>query len=97
MRYLVCVYECEQRFGGPEEGGWWYDSGCLVRVMKVFRSADIAYDFCRRLNSKLNSRVFGPNQGKREYTSVLSDGEYQAHVLEDSAPKYFPESRPHYE
>lgn len=24
-RILVCVYSPEEKFGGPEEGGWWYE------------------------------------------------------------------------
>ena len=97
MTHLVAVYDVGMRYGGPEEGGWWYNAGSLVRVVKVFRSEDRAFEYCRRLNQRLNSRVFGPNQGKREYTSVLSEGELRADVYENMAPAGSPEVRPHYE
>lgn len=95
--YIVAVYDCAQQWGGREEGGWWYDAGSLVRVIRVFRNEERAYDYCRKLNTRLNSRAFGPNQGKREYTSVISDGEFRAMVFEGTAPQGFPERRPRYE
>lgn len=65
--------------------------------MRTFHHEESAYAYCRKLNAKLHSRVYGPNQGKRDYTLVLSDGEYQATLFEDFAPKGFPERKPHYE
>jgi hypothetical protein len=97
MTYLVGVYDCAQQFGGPEEGGWWYDSGDLVRVVGVYHSHDKAMDHCCKLNQRLRSRVFGPNKGKHEYTSVVSEGEVSAMVWENRAPEHFPNRRPHYE
>jgi hypothetical protein len=29
---FVAAYSVERNYGGPEEGGWWYDSGNLVDV-----------------------------------------------------------------
>ena len=95
--FIVAAYDCGQRKGGSEEGGWWYDSGALVRILRTFRSEQRAYSYAQRLNHRLRSREFGPNKGKREYTSVLSEGEISAQVHENQAPAYFPERRPHYE
>lgn len=95
--YIVAVYDCGQQYGGPEEGGWWYDAGSLVRQIRIFKDKQKAYAFCRRLNTKLQSRLWGPNQGKREYTSVLSEGELMASVYKDVCPEGFPDRRPHYE
>lgn len=97
VAYLVAVYDQGMVCGGREEGGWYYDAGSLVRMVKMFRSEHKAGDYCRRLNARLRSRDFGPNQGKREYSSVLSEGELRAHVYENECPKGFPERRPHYE
>ena len=95
--YLVSVYECEQAYGGAEEGAWWYDTGTLIRTVRLFKNEDKAYVYSRRLNDKLSSRAFGPNEGRREYSSVLSEGEFRAQVHEDAAPASFPETRPRYE
>ena len=95
--YLVAVYLEDRAFGGPEEGGWWYDTGELVRVTKSFASKDRARQYASRLNRRLQSRAFGPNLGRREIGSVLSEGEYCARVERDTAPSHYPERRPRYE
>jgi hypothetical protein len=95
--YVVAVYLEDRAYGGPEEGGWWYDVGSLTRVVRVFKRECIAAAYCRKLNARLQSRAFGPNLGRREISSVLSDGEYCARVFADTAPAGFPERRPRYE
>ena len=95
--YVVAVYDAELAWGGPEEGGWWFNAGTLVRVVRTFASENRAYAYSRRLNARLESRVIGPNVGKREKSSVLSDGVFEAHVYQNTAPAGFPEVRPHYE
>lgn len=95
--YLVAVYDCEQRYGGREEGGWWYDAGTLVRIVRVFANQERAYSYARRLNGRLQSRAFGPNVGKHDYTSVCSEGELRAQVEVDTAAPFFPARRPTYE
>lgn len=95
--YVVGVYLTDREFGGPEEGGWWYDTGDLVRPIRVFKSERSAYAYSNRLNARLQSRVIGPNVGRRSKSSVLSEGEYEARVHEGCCPSYFPEVRPRYE
>lgn len=34
-RYVVAVYECDREMGGPEEGGWSYETGSLVISVAV--------------------------------------------------------------
>ncbi|CAG0982501.1 hypothetical protein RHIZO_01814 [Rhizobiaceae bacterium] len=31
--YVLAFYEIDRAYGGPEEGGWWYDTGRLVRIL----------------------------------------------------------------
>jgi hypothetical protein len=96
--YTVAVYLVDRAFGGHEEGGWWYDTGQLAKICRVFKREETAYVYSRRLNDKLKSRTYGPNVSRREPGSVLSDGEYWAQVRKgDDIPKYYPDRRPHYE
>jgi hypothetical protein len=95
--WIVAVYDTALAYGGPEEGGWWYDTGSLVRIVFATPSEDAAYSYSRKLNNRLRSRVFGPNQGRRDKSSVLSDGFFEACVYQDHAPKGYPDVRPHYE
>ena len=96
--WTVAVYDVDLAYGGPEEGGWYYSRGSLVRLIRVFKNEDMAYTFSQRMNRKLQSRIWGPNMGKRELHLVLSEGELQAHVYHEDLPvDHYPEYRPHYE
>lgn len=93
-RYVVAFYEIDRRYGGPEEGGWWYDCGELHRVLRVAVSEDAAYAVAARAN-RLMDRL---QRGRRDVSSVAYEGgRYAAHVFEGTVPRVFPEDRPHYE
>lgn len=97
--YFVAKYEVGQQYGGPEEGGWYYDAGVPVEDWKVvsFTSEDDAYAYARIFNAKEAQRRDDENQ--YDYTSVLSYREefFEYRVIEEYPPKPFPEVRPHYE
>ena len=94
IRHVVALYEMDRTYGGPEEGGWWYDCGELARVLRVVPTADAAYDLAARAN-RLMDRL---QRGKRDVGSVIySGGRYSACVFEHTAPRAFPETRPRYE
>jgi hypothetical protein len=84
---FVNVYEVDRIYGGPEEGGWWYDAGrCVLSRQVAEESADL-------LMAELESRY--PNTGKS--SSVLySGGDYRIWA-EDEPGKDYPEVAPHYE
>jgi len=57
-------------YGGPEEGGWWYDRFEPLRFWWVpARSAD-------RFERHVRAHVAKLNRGRREISSVLSEGRY---------------------
>lgn len=94
MAYVLAVYEVNRAYGGPEEGGWWYDCGELARVLGVRRSEDDAYALARRLNGWL-ARL---QSGRREVSSVIYDGgRYAVEVYEHKPPAFYPAERPRYE
>lgn len=81
-------------YGGPEEGGWWYDCGELRRVLRVVLPADAAYDLAARANRLMDWL----QRHRRDVGSVAyAGGLYAACVFENSAPRAFPETRPRYE
>ena len=92
--YIVAVYLVDRAFGGHEEGGWWYDTGQLVRIHRTYKDQDRARAKIARMNRLLDATV---NKGRREISSVLSDGRYYAEVHENAPPAFYPEHRPHYE
>ena len=93
-RHIVAVYLCDRAYGGPEEGGWWYDTGELVRIHHITGSESEARTRCQRLNRRLDATL---NRGRRPISSVLSDGQYRAEVREDFVPQHYPDRKPHYE
>lgn len=94
MTYVVAVYMTDREYGGAEEGGWWYDTGDIVRTVKTFRNEQKAINYCQRLNSILDKTL---NRGRRPTSSVLSTGRYAAEVWDNHAPRFYPERHPHYE
>jgi hypothetical protein len=40
MRY-VNVYAVQRSYGGPEEGGWWYDVGTVEQSVPAATDADV--------------------------------------------------------
>jgi hypothetical protein len=86
MRW-VNVYSVNRLYGGPEEGGWWYDTGEIV-LSKQFDDDDSAQDYAESLEKQF------PNTGKRY--SVLGGEDYNIWV-EDSPGQDYPTERPRYE
>lgn len=57
-------------YGGPEEGGWWYDSFDPERVILAPKRAG------SRLQARLEKLVEARNLGLPRLSSVLSSGQY---------------------
>jgi hypothetical protein len=96
--WSVSVFLCELCYGGPEEGGWWYTGGQVSSeadkavLHRRFLKREEAHAYADDLNTTLGS-VW--NEGRREMSSVLSDGRYMA-LVNPGAPDFFPAVRPHY-
>ncbi len=93
----VAVFLVDRAYGGPEEGGWWYDTGEpaheYARFTRGFRNDAPAAAYAARLNRVLCDNL---NKGRHPISSVLSKGRYRALVC-DGNPRPYPETRPHYE
>ena len=93
-KYILGFYEVDRAYGGPEEGGWWYDTAKLVRPLSVITGADRAFDLAHRAN-RLLDRL---QRHKRDTGSMAYDGgRHRVIVHPDRLPDYFPEETPHYE
>ncbi len=66
----------------------------VIRVRGHSKDEERAAAHATRMNGLLNATI---NKGRREISSVLSDGWYYAEVHENVAPRHYPERRPHYE
>lgn len=104
--YTLAVYLVDRSYGGPEEGGWWFDngtridelildSGTNVAIPKIFTDEDEAWHVAEAIQKVLDEDI---NKGRRPISSVLSEGIYRAEVHDGYPPEYWPERRrPHYE
>lgn len=97
--WTVAFYEADRAYGGPEEGGWWYDCGTLLKVYRSVRDMDKAHELARRANRHLaRQREYMLAQGQLPIYSVnYSGGHIVARVYGGNAPEYYPEERPYYE
>ena len=96
--WTVAIYEIDRAYGGPEEGGWWYDCGSKVTRMRerTFDTREDALECMRRLNGWLH-RMQEVNPYLRSVGSVAYDGgRYRARAYEGSAPSFYPNARPYY-
>jgi hypothetical protein len=93
--WQVGVYDCDQAFGGPEEGGWWYSVGVLTSKPETFYSEERMLARRNQLDEHLDALQEG--DPRANLGSVLCTGRLVAHSWRGLAPFRFPDSRPYYE
>lgn len=85
----VTVTLDDRAYGGPEEGGWWYDTSHVIE-----------HHYCqhRAIYDRVMVRMADQydNRGRYPISSVCSDGEYRIHVGQ-RIPENYPTYRPRYE
>lgn len=88
--FVISVWSVDRVYGGPEEGGWWYDTGTLEHL-EFFTVKQIAELRLRELREKY------PNTGKSG--SVLGGEDYNVELHHDGKipHPYYPLEVPHYE
>lgn len=90
-RVYVNEYEVDRRYGGPEEGGWWYDVGEFINCLGITETEAAA----EILRDSHRARLAEVNEGRRELSSVLSNGRRVIHL--DNHPGHdVPIEQPHY-
>lgn len=102
--WTVAVFLVDRRYGGPEEGGWWYSTGVrcdrtipevgVHGAPRIFMDEQAAQDWCSEANNRLAETV---NKGRRPVSSMLSQGVYRAQIYDGWPPESYPSFRPHYE
>lgn len=93
MRSILAFYEIDREYGGPEEGGWWFDSGTFVRAVAIHLDDATALRAQRRAN-----RLLDRLQRHRPDVSsaVYAGGRYRAYTFSGLPPERFPQQRPRY-
>lgn len=87
----VNAYDTNRSYGGPEEGGWWYETGQLLATIPCTTDEEVATAL-----AQLN-RILRPQfEGNHPIGSVLCEG--VLHIIEEEETGAdYPTERPHYE
>ncbi len=88
----INLYEIDRRYGGPEEGGWWFDTGTPIQTLGKFRRNGNRFQDKLNLADKIAADM---NYGRYPLSSVLSDGVVRV-FIEPHKPIPWPERMPHY-
>jgi hypothetical protein len=102
-RYEVTVWDCDREDGGPEEGGWSFETGTLVtsigveskEVAEMIKAAlEIEYPYTgkRGYYSKQGPDYSVRILDRQDYYHAESDFDCRLDVI-----TYYPIHRPHYE
>lgn len=87
---FVNVYEVDRIYGGPEEGGWYYDTGTVV-ISRQVPTGD-----ANRVQNELE-REWPRGHGQNDSNSVTyCGGDYRVWI-EDVPGADYPKVSPHYE
>lgn len=78
----ITVHEVWQSYGGPEEGGWYYQCGYPVETVCIFSKEQAVDELCR-LHAKYEGEDY-------------EDGLYDICLAQKYAESY-PITKPHYE
>jgi hypothetical protein len=90
----ISEYFVTREYGGPEEGGWWYNNRTFKRIVATTDSKMNALNIVVALNQK--AREDRKESGDYELDSVLCDGVYE-YDYEDSPGENETTEKPHYE
>lgn len=103
--WTVTVVMADRAYGGPEEGGWWFDTfdpldseamelAAEWQATRVFWDLKEAVAYSNALDERCEER--NREERRRSKGSVLSRGVYEAYCF-DGYPERIPGARPRYE
>lgn len=102
--YWVAAYLSDLHWGGPEEGGWYYDTATLVTDPDIYRTLGHgAASFADAADAAAHAEAMEQhlpllNHQRPPKHSVTSIGVYEIRVLRSATlPFYLPETPPRYE
>lgn len=92
LPFFVALYYVQRRYGGPEEGGWYYNAGVRKSKVKVFQDEQTARKFVVRAE-----KAMAAWHQDNDFPLWRCDGRYDVEVYRDPPPPFYPLERPYYE
>uniref|UniRef100_UPI0035CC9C69 hypothetical protein n=1 Tax=uncultured Sphingomonas sp. TaxID=158754 RepID=UPI0035CC9C69 len=100
----IAVYLVQLAYGGPEEGGWYYQTGELCTDPELASFGTTFTDGHETRAKAMADEVqvhldrdWNTDDHAREISSVLSAGRFEACVHDGCPPATFPAERPRYD
>jgi len=102
--FWVAIYLVQLEWGGPEEGGWWFEEASLVTAPDIY--ADLgAMPACRLSEAEaeivaieMRPGLAALNEGRPALSSTLSRGLYDVRIVRaNTLPPCIPDCPPRYE
>jgi hypothetical protein len=104
MPHSVALYLVDKTYGGPEEGGWYYQYGILVEDIDIYDKIGFLPRTFKNENAavsainNLNTKIAQLNEGRASIGHTNSQGVYELISAPGFlSPKTWPAERPHYE
>lgn len=94
MEKFIGVYEMFREYGGPEEGGWYFDVGTLAHVETIPEGATPEY--VRALCGDLEEAHTDP-LALPIYSVRYEGGMFEAFTFDKVPPQHMPEEMPRWE
>ena len=91
--YYVNEYMVGKGYGGPEEGGWWYDVGTFISCHLETQY----YTDALEITHGLHKSILEKNADKYPPDSVLNHCDWTVIRIEEEPGKSYPERKPTYE
>lgn len=86
----VAVVISDKQYGGPEEGGWWYDTQTVLERHKAYDVSQVTVELYSLL------KKYKGRQSPYPVDSVLCEGRLEI-IVSDEMPRDFPKTKPYYE
>lgn len=97
MKKYVNAYSVDRSYGGPEEGGWWYDAGELLESQSCHADDEEALESLIEDAKADLRKKYGPEFEGIPHRNYTNGGPNLEIYVEDHPGENFPERKPHYE
>ena len=94
VTHYIAVYEVDRAYGGPEEGGWYFDTGELVYCEPIAEGTTPEDVQARR--EALKAEWFDP-EARPVHSVLYHGGQYEVTTAKGVPVPFYPAEIPRYE
>jgi hypothetical protein len=101
--WTIAKMRVSRYYGGPEEGGWYYDAGEVEGVYPYEyypNELELAQSICEQLNAEEENTLldaYGKGRYRGRHSAAPSEPYDVVWMMFEGEPEDFPKEIPHYE